>query len=1103
MGKTDRISADLARHRVLGIVAMFCVACCATLRAAESPNREGIEFFETKIRPVLVDKCYSCHSADSKKLKGDLKVDTAAALLLGGESGLPSVVPGHPEKSKLIEAIQYKNEDLQMPPKEKLSAKIVANFEAWIHMGAPDPRTGAAAVAVVPSHLDIAAAKRDWWSFQAPKPQTPPAVKNAAWIKTPVDVFVLARLEEKKLVPSVPADKRSLIRRATYDLIGLPPSPAEVTAFEADASPNAFEKVVDRLLASPHYGERWGRYWLDVCRYADSKGYVGEEERRYPFAYTFRDWVVRAFNEDLPYDQFVIQQLAADKLPLGDDKRPLAAMGFMTVGRRFINNQVEIIDDRLDVLGRGLMGLTVACARCHDHKFDPIPTKDYYSLYGVFASSTEPKDLPEIGGEKTTENVSYEEERIKLLGVVETFRQTRLAEILAELRTAKSISAYLMATHDETQKPGDDIDQKRNLRRHALDLWKSYLGKVSNPKDPIFSAWAVLSKLTSEEIAVQWEAAAKSCGNPLVTAALIANPPKTLVEVADQYGEVLAKYAKPQAVADANEEALRQVLFADTGPISVKLPEAESLFNRKDNDEARRLRNKVIALSVTHPGSPARAMVLVDLPQPVQPHVFKRGNAATPGEAVPRQFPAIVSPENRRPFKEGSGRLELARSIASKDNPLTARVMVNRVWAHHFGFGLVRTPSDFGRRGELPTHPELLDDLANCFMADGWSIKKLHKLMMLSATYQQSSNDNAASRSVDPENRLLWKMNRQRLDFEALRDSLLAVAGEMDLSVGGRPIDLLAQPFTHRRTIYGFIDRQNLPNVFRAFDFASPDSHSPQRYYTTVPQQALYMMNSPFVIQSAQAIVKRPEISAEAEKEKKITQLYQAVLDRKPTKDELDLGMSFVSGESTATPVPVTAPLWQYGTGEIDSAASRVTHFQKLPHFTGTAWQGSAKLPDPTIGWALLTAEGGHPGNDAQHAVIRRWTAPGDGTAFITGRLIHAETHGDGVRARVVSSRHGIIGTWTAFNRGVSTPTEKLSFKAGDTLDLVVDCLGNVTSDTFKWSPVVWMVAPSEPGEWHSQKDFAGPTAPPLPPMTVWEKYAQVLLETNEFVFVD
>ena len=874
------------------------------LRAAQMPSPEGIEFFETRIRPVLVEKCYSCHSADSKKLKGDLKVDSAAGLLHGGESGSSAVVPGHPEKSKLIDAIRYKIEDLQMPPKEKLSDAVIANFEAWIKMGAPDPRTGAPAVAAGSSHLDIKAAKRDWWSFQPPQPQTPPAVKNARWVKTPVDAFVLAKLEARELTPSSPADRRTLIRRATFDLTGLPPTPGEVAAFEADASPNAFEKLIDRLLASPHYGERWGRYWLDVCRYADSKGYVFQEERRYPFAYTFRDWVVRAFNEDLPYDQFLIQQLAADKLPLGADKRPLAAMGFLTVGRRFLNSQVDIIDDRIDVLGRGLMGLTIACARCHDHKFDPIPTRDYYSLYGVFASSTEPKDLPEMGGPKYAPAAEYETERVKLQADLAAFPAKRAAEIVAELRTAKSISAYLIAANDDDRKPDAEIEHKRNLRRRALDRWKVYLSRGVQQKDPTFAVWQALRALPEAEIPAKWEAIAKAGGNPLIAAALTANPPKTLLDVADRYGELLAKYARPTPLPDAHQEALRQVLYSDSAPPNIPLAEADALYNQKDRTDKQELHLKVDALEATHPGTPPRAMVMVDLPQPVEPHIFKRGNPGTPGEAVPRQFLAIASPENRQPFKDGSGRLELARDIAGKDNPLTARVMVNRVWAHHFGFGLVRTPSDFGRRGEPPTHPELLDYLAVRFVNEGWSVKKLHKLIMMSSTYQQGSNANPTGLAADPENRLLWKMNRQRLDFESTRDALLAVSGQVDLTIGGRPIDLLASPFSKRRTIYGFIDRQNLPNVFRAFDFASPDSHSPQRYYTTVPQQALFMMNSPFVLDSAKAVLKRLEIAAEAQPAKKITMLYQAILERRPTQEELDTGLGFVAGESSPGQTP-------------------------------------------------------------------------------------------------------------------------------------------------------------------------------------------------------
>ncbi|HEY0551578.1 MAG TPA: DUF1549 domain-containing protein, partial [Verrucomicrobiae bacterium] len=351
------------------------VILAATFAGRAADETTGVEFFEKKIRPVLVESCYKCHSAQAEKVKGGLLLDTREAVLKGGDTG-PALVAGDPEKSLLIKAVRYTDQDLQMPPKDKkLSAEQIANLEAWVKMGAPDPRTNG--VKVAPSVVTDQARKH--WAYQPVRSPALPPVKNTQWVQSPIDRFILAKLEAKSLTPSPRADKRTLIRRATYDLIGLPPAPEEVDAFISDTSPSAFAKVVDRLLASPHYGERWGRYWLDIARYADTKGYVFEEERRYAFSYTYRDYVIRALNEDVPYDQFIIQQIAADLLPLGDDKRPLAALGFLTLGRRFLNNQPDIIDDRIDVVSRGLMGMTVACARCHDHKFDPIPTKDYYS----------------------------------------------------------------------------------------------------------------------------------------------------------------------------------------------------------------------------------------------------------------------------------------------------------------------------------------------------------------------------------------------------------------------------------------------------------------------------------------------------------------------------------------------------------------------------------------------------------------------------------------------------------------------------------------------------------------------------------------------------
>jgi hypothetical protein len=719
---------------------LIAPALSGSVRAADP---QAVEFFEKQIRPVLVAKCQSCHGP--KRQQGGLRLDSRAALLKGSDNG-PAIVPGDPEKSSLIRAIRYADE-IQMPPKGKLPDEVIAHLTDWVKMGAPWPetedRTGT-------QTMSVAEVRRTHWSFQPVKKPAAPAVKDTSWVKTPIDAFVLAQLETKGLAPSPAADRRTLIRRLTMDLHGLPPTPEEVAVFEANRAGDAYVRLVDRLLASPRYGERWGRHWLDVARYADSKGYVFTDERRYPFAYTYRDYVIRAFNEDLPYDQFILQQLASDQLPLGEDKRSLAALGYLTLGRRFLNNIHDIIDDRIDVTMRGLQGMTVGCARCHDHKFDPIPQKDYYSLYGVFASSEEPKDLPLIGKpEQTAELAAFEAELAKRQAAVEKYRN-----------------------------------------EHKDELAKG---------------------------------------------------------------------------------------------------------NRKFRDGLRALRKKVEAWQATSPVAPPRAMVLVDKPTPQEPHVLLRGNPNNPGPAVPRQYLEVVAGEKRQPFRQGSGRLELAHAIADRNNPLTARVLVNRVWLHHFGAGLVRTPSDFGLRGEPPTHPQLLDWLAATFMDEGWSIKKLHRLILLSSTYQQASSNDPRRLQIDPENRLLARMNRQRLDFEAMRDSLLAVAGRLDTTMGGRAVELTTAPFSPRRSVYGFIDRQNLPGLFRTFDFASPDTSTPQRYTTTVPQQALFLMNSPFVIEQARHFGQRADVTGQTTDEAKIQRMHQLAYGRAAEPAEIALGVRFLT----------------------------------------------------------------------------------------------------------------------------------------------------------------------------------------------------------------
>lgn len=1097
------------------------VNAAVSLRAAD--DAAGIEFFESKVRPVLADHCYQCHSAQAEKLKGGLKLDTRADVLKGGDTG-PAIIPGDVEKSLLIKAIRYTDEDLKMPPKnKKLSAAQIADLETWVKMGAPDPRTNVVAVANV-----IGERAKKHWAYQPVRSPPVPAVQNNQWVQSPIDHFVVSKLESKQLQPSARADRRTLIRRATYDLIGLPPTPEEVDAFIADPTSDAFAKVVDRLLASPHYGERWGRYWLDIARYADTKGYVFEEERRYAFAYTYRDYVIRALNEDLPYDQFIIQQIAADLLPLGPDKRPLAALGFLTLGRRFLNNQPDIIDDRIDVVSRGLMGLTVGCARCHDHKFDPIPTRDYYSLYGVFASCDEPADKPLLGDNALPkEYPEYLAEKKKRERELEDFLTSKRNDLMAKLRS--QVGEYLLVVAES--KKISDGDKKESLARerklspNLVNRWRERLSKLSENSDPIFAPWFAFAALSNTNFAERAKLLSASCAansnptnrvNPLV-AQLFTNAPATLKETAERYGKLFARIdeqwrqltsktnSQPStALPDANAEALRQVLYADDSALNLSSGEMKRLFDTPAQQKERALKRKIDELDATHPGAPPRAMVLADKSSPVEPVVFVRGNPRNPGPQVPRQFPEILSGGHRVPFKKGSGRLELAQSIASTNNPLTARVMVNRVWMHHFGAPLVRTPSDFGLRSDPPTNPELLDYLAAQFMADGWSLKKLHRRIMLSSTYQQSSADHPANAKIDPANDLLWRTNRRRLDFEAMRDTLLAVSAKLDTTMGGHAVDITTEPYPLRRTVYAMIERQNLPGIFRTFDFASPDTTSPQRFYTTVPQQALFLMNSPFVIQQAQSFLARTEIKAATTDEQRIERLYRAAFQRAPEPDELAFAKEFLAARPSITNEPDETPAWQYGYGEFDEQTSRVKRFRALPHFTGDAWQGGGKLPDARLGWVMLTATGGHVGNDLRHSAIRRWTAPHDGSIRISGQLKHETDKGDGVHGRLASSALGTLGEWTVHNSKATTNVERVEVKRGDTIDFITDLRSEVSFDSFLWAPRIRYldIAGGADGQWNAKTDFAGPKNE-RHPLTPWEKYAQVLLLSNELMFVD
>ncbi|MCZ6794346.1 MAG: PSD1 and planctomycete cytochrome C domain-containing protein [Planctomycetota bacterium] len=895
------------------------------------------DFFEKKIRPVLVEHCYRCHAPGKRgekgkrRPKGGLRLDRRDGWMRGGESG-PAIVPGDPDASLLIRALRHDDPDLQMPPKKKLSDEVIADFERWVRLGAPDPRTGSAAAGPVPVPVvvvDFESARRHW-AFRPLRRPVVPTVRDALRARTPIDRFVAARLEAAGLGLSPQADRRTLVRRVFYDVVGLPPRPEEVDAFERDDSPDAFARLVDRLLASPHHGERWGRHWLDVARYADTKDLVlvlGKDAIR-PYAYTYRDYVIRAFNEDLSYDRFILEQLAADRIKPDVEPWKLAAMGFLTLGRLFDNNPQDIFADQIDTVSRGFLGLTVSCARCHDHKYDAIPTEDYYSLYGVFANSVRPLERPLIDDpSKTPGSAEFEKKAAAIRKalrdhidsqyrhITETARQ-RTTDYLLRVATSKpdplETAVFFMSLSPE------------DLRPRLVFRWRAYIEKHARPGHPVFGPWSELTNLAglsdpsdpsdgelasrAAEILARCRSLPSGTGdgqlNPLVAEKLDQERPRSRADVARAYGELLQEVYAQSTSKDAAPlrerfpEAFDQLLEGLTGKEGPLYFPRQNTYLHMSRVPRGTYHGKLLELdklAVNSPGAPPRAMVLVDAPEIQEPRVFVRGNPLNAGDRVPRRFLRLLGGDDPAPFSGGSGRLDLARAITSPDNPLTSRVLVNRVWMHHFGEPLVDTPSDFGTRSTPPSHPQLLDYLAWTFVfEDGWSLKRLHRRILLSSVYQQSSRERAAGREVDPDNRLLWRAHRRRLEFEPMRDTLLAVSGRLDRKLHGRPVDVAGDPQVRRRTVYGLVDRQNLPGLFRAFDFASPDQSAARRPRTTVPQQALFAMNSPFVIEQARALAARREVADEKDPARRVAALYRLALVRAPHRDEVDAALRFV-----------------------------------------------------------------------------------------------------------------------------------------------------------------------------------------------------------------
>ncbi len=1098
---------------------VFAFCCVVGAASSTAAGDERDDFFENNVRPLLAERCVKCHGAE--KQSGGLRLDSADGLQKGGDSG-QAVVAGNADESLLLAAVRY-GDDLQMPPDARLKDAEVNMLAHWIATGAHWPPA-----ATVQSSASDPASRH--WAFQPVQSPTPPTLETSdaaekAFLRNPIDAFVLRRLQQANLTHSPEADRRTLIRRVTYTLTGLPPTPDEVEAFVADTGADAYDRLVERLLDSPAYGEQWARHWLDVARYSDSKGYVyAREERFWVHAWTYRDWVVNAFNSDMPYDRFLLLQIAADQAP---DRRDidLAAMGFLTLGRRFLGVQRDIIDDRIDVVTRGTMSLTVGCARCHDHKYDPIPTADYYSLYGVFASSRE--RITQLSPpDRASESMREFQQELAA-------RQAKLDALLQERRASTSdrvrsrVGDYLRAQFELEKYPEEGFDQviaTSDLLPSFVRRWQDHLRRAQQNDDRVFSLWRAYLPDSPSALG-DHPAPPTSVMNPLVAAAF-STPPESREELIQRYAELFAKIDQqwkdsleeaeqaqqdaPTALTDPAAEELRQVLYGPGSPCVV--PDEPVVHTEYDFDSATcnelwKLQGEVDRWIINSPAPAPFAVILEDRERPMTPRIFRRGNPAQKGEEVPRQFLQLMDGEDRQPFQQGSGRWELAQRIIDPGNPLTARVMVNRVWAHHFGAGLVATPGDFGTRAAAPSHPELLDWLATQLIADGWSLKALHRRIVCSGVFRQSSAGPAnperlaRARQMDPANRMLWRMNSHRLSFEEMRDSMLQASAQLDHAVGGKPASLFNEPFPRRRTLYGTVDRQFLPSALRVFDFANPDLHTPQRSATTVPQQALFLMNHPLALQQARALADQVQDAGNAEAI--VTALYRRVLQRRPSEQQLREASAYLQTALApeAQKPPETSAQWSYGFGALDETQGRVASFTPLPHFTGSAWQGGAAWPDAKLGWVQLTATGGHPGNDRDHACIRRWTAPNAMTVSVNSQVRHEAKPGDGVRAFLVSSSKGVLRSATVHEQTADLNVETLEVEAGETLDFLCDIGDVLNSDQHLWRAAIMAEdGQGSPTAWNSESDFTHDTTQLLTPI---EQLAQVLLCSNEFLFVD
>ncbi len=897
----------------------------------ETSDPKGMEFFEKRIRPLIADRCFTCHSAQAEKLKGGLLLDTREGVLKGGDQG-PAIVPGNPEKSLLIKAVRWVDPDLQMPPKKRLDPEQVADLEAWVKMGAPDPRGGVAKPPPLKKPMGMSVEDgRKLWAYRLPVKSALPALRDAAWPSGDIDRFILAGLEAKGLKPAPAADRAVLARRLFYDLHGLPPSPEEVDAFVADASSDAVEKLVDRLLASPRFGERWGRHWLDVARFAESltlRGFIMKDAWRY------RDYVIASFNADVPFDRFVREQVAGDLMgdgTLEERRRRAVAVTFLVMGNTNLEEQdkkqleMDVVDEQLETVCRGILAQTVTCARCHDHKFDPIPTRDYYALAGIFKNSrtlehsnvskwlevplpAEPER--EAEAKKHDDRIAALQARIKAeKGKAPTLAETPAGKtkgalavadvpgVVVDSAKAEKVGDWMQSTysgvyigdgylHDKNEGKGEkSLTFHPELVAGRYEVRLAYSPGTSRSKEvPV----TILSADGEKDVTVNEQE------NPPIEGRFVSLGQHRF-ENNQGYVIVSNEGTRGHVTADAMvfipvEKLETAKSSAATAKATETAPVRELEAELKKLQESGAKRETVMAVR--------EEKAIADL------KIHHRGSVHTLGDPAPRGVlqVALHGEAPRMPAGQ-SGRKELADWLASRDNPLTARVFVNRAWHWLFGAGIVRTTDNFGTTGEKPSNPELLDHLAVRFVEDGWSVKKLVRTIVTSSVYRMASG---VASEADPENRLLGRANRRRMDAEGIRDAMLVLSGRLKLEAGGPTFPAsLSADYSYRhagleRGVYVPVFRNALPELFEVFDFADTSVPTGRRESSTVAPQALYLMNNAFVLEQAGHAATRLLSESHKDDRARAARAYRLALGRLPTEGETALLLRHVSGAKDA-----------------------------------------------------------------------------------------------------------------------------------------------------------------------------------------------------------